>query len=81
MTTTTDPSLSKQPDQTEDYPLSPVPVTARKSLISLAPILAGFTLYSGTLFAGGLVGPSFQFWPNLVTLILVGNLKIGRAHV
>ncbi|MEM0980790.1 MAG: cytosine permease [Cyanobacteria bacterium P01_H01_bin.58] len=77
MTSTTEPSLSKQPDQTEDYPLSPVPQTARKSLISLAPILAGFTLYSGTLFAGGLVGPSFQFWPNLVGLILIGNLILG----
>jgi cytosine permease len=61
----------------EDYPLTPVPIESRKSLISLAPILIGFTLYSGTLFAGGLVGPSFQFWPNLVTLIVVGNLILG----
>jgi cytosine permease len=63
--------------KTEDYPLSPVPEAARRSIISLAPILAGFTLYSGTLFAGGLVGPSFRFWPDLVTLILVGNLILG----
>ncbi|TVP71675.1 MAG: cytosine permease [Leptolyngbya sp. LCM1.Bin17] len=61
----------------EDYPLSPVPTASRKSLISLAPILIGFTLYSGTLFAGGLIGPSFQFWPNLVTLIVIGNLILG----
>jgi cytosine permease len=66
-----------QGDVAEDYPLSPVPAAARKSLISLAPILAGFTLYSGTLFAGGLVGPSFQFWPNMVLLVLVGNLILG----
>ena len=46
-------------------------------MISLAPILAGFTLYSGTLFAGGLVGPSFQFWPDLVGLILLSNLILG----
>ncbi|MDA0674684.1 MAG: cytosine permease [Cyanobacteria bacterium] len=70
------PGIS-QGDITEDYPLSPVPAAARRSLISLAPILAGFTLYSGTLFAGGLVGPSFQFWPNLVLLVLVGNLILG----
>lgn len=62
---------------TEDYPLSRVPVQARKSLISLAPILIGFTLYSGTLFAGGLVGPSAQFWPDLLGLILLGNLILG----
>jgi cytosine permease len=66
-----------QGDVAEDYPLSPVPAAARKSHISLAPILAGFTLYSGTLFAGGLVGPSFQFWPNMVLLVLVGNLILG----
>ena len=57
--TTSTPAVGGK--QTEDYPLTPVPASARKSMISLAPILAGFTLYSGTLFAGGLVGPSFQF--------------------
>ncbi|MBE7383909.1 MAG: cytosine permease [Leptolyngbya sp. SIO1E4] len=77
MTITTDPAVANQGNTAEDYPLSPVPETARKSLISLAPILIGFTLYSGTLFAGGLVGPSFQFWPNLVGLIVVGNLVLG----
>ena len=77
MTTTTKPPLRERGAGTEDYPLSVVPQRARKSLISLAPILIGFTLYSGTLFAGGLVGPSFQFWPNLVSLILVSNLILG----
>jgi cytosine permease len=77
MTTAPNPSLPDNEKLTEDYPLSPVPTAARKSLISLAPILAGFTLYSGTLFAGGLVGPSFQFWPNLVLLVLIGNLILG----
>lgn len=77
MSTTSESFLGNQGSVSEDYPLSPVPVGARRSLISLAPILAGFTLYSGTLFAGGLVGPSFQFWPNLVALILVGNLILG----
>ncbi|MGB3308283.1 MAG: cytosine permease [Nodosilinea sp.] len=77
MSTTTESSLASQGIVTEDYPLTPVPAAARRSLLSLAPILAGFTLYSGTLFAGGLVGPSFQFWPNLVALIVVGNLILG----
>jgi cytosine permease len=61
----------------EDYPLSAVPLSARKSLISMAPILVGFTLYSGTLFAGGIVGPAFRFWPDLISIILVGNLILG----
>lgn len=77
MTATTEPAIANQGAISEDYPLSPVPLAARKSLISLAPILAGFTLYSGTLFAGGLVGPSFQFWPDLVGLILISNLILG----
>jgi cytosine permease len=61
----------------EDYPLSAVPLEARKSLWSLAPLLMGFTLYSGTLFAGGLVGPQFRFFPDLLGLILIGNLILG----
>jgi cytosine permease len=77
MTTTTEPSVIEPKGLAEDYPLSPVPTSARRSLLSLAPILAGFTLYSGTLFAGGLIGPSFQFWPDLVSLILIGNLILG----
>lgn len=60
----------------EDYPLNPVPLAARKSLWSLGPLLVGFTLFSGTLFAGGRVGPAFRF-PELVGLIVVGNLLLG----
>ncbi|NEO26886.1 MAG: cytosine permease [Kamptonema sp. SIO4C4] len=70
---TVTPTVEKQ----EDYPLSPVPPHARKSFISLAPLLIGFTLYSGTLFAGGLVGPAFSFFPDLLSIILVGNLILG----
>ncbi|MEM6836660.1 MAG: cytosine permease [Cyanobacteria bacterium P01_C01_bin.120] len=77
MTTIPELTPTPQTSKAEDYPLSPVPPSARKSMISLAPILAGFTLYSGTLFAGGLVGPSFQFWPDLVGLILLSNLILG----
>lgn len=77
MTSSIDLSSNPSSNKSEDYPLSPVPEAARRSIISLAPILAGFTLYSGTLFAGGLVGPSFQFWPDLVGIILLGNLILG----
>ncbi len=77
MSTTTEPPVLPQGATGEDFPLTPVPSTARKSIISLAPILIGFTLYSGTLFAGGIVGPSFQFWPDLIGLIVVSNLILG----
>lgn len=77
MTTTIRPPVFDRGADTEDYPLSPVPTRARKPLISLAPLLIGFTLYSGTLFAGGIVGPAVQFWPDLIGLILVSNLILG----
>ncbi|WP_017303482.1 cytosine permease [Spirulina subsalsa] len=71
------PELLAQVEKSEDYPLSPVPRESRKSLISLAPLLIGFTLYSGTLFAGGLVGPAFRFFPDLLLVIVFGNLILG----
>ncbi|HHP7244583.1 MAG TPA: cytosine permease, partial [Elainellaceae cyanobacterium] len=77
MSTTTEPPVLPQGSTGEDFPLHPVPSTARKSIISLAPILIGFTLYSGTLFAGGIVGPSFRFWPDLIGLIVISNLILG----
>ena len=73
----TKPDLMRQTSASEDYPLSPVPESSRKSIWSLAPLLMGFTLYSGTLFAGGLVGPAYRFWPDLIAIILVGNLILG----
>jgi cytosine permease len=60
----------------EDYPLSAVPPESRKPLWSVALMLLGFTLYSGTFFAGGLVGPAYRFW-DLVGLIVIGNLILG----
>lgn len=60
----------------EDYPLSAVPLDARKSIWSMAFMLLGFTLYSGTFFAGGLIGPAYRFW-DLVGLIVAGNLILG----
>lgn len=48
MSTTSEPELV-QSQANEDYPVSTVPLEARKSFWSLAPLLMGFTLYSGTL--------------------------------
>lgn len=77
MSSTSEEHILPRSQQNEDYPLSPVPREARKSIWSLAPLLMGFTLYSGTLFAGGLVGPEFRFFPDLIVLILIGNLILG----
>ena len=48
-----------------------------KSIWSLAPLLIGFTLYSGTLTIGGLVGPSFDFWPDSIGSIATGNIILA----
>ncbi|MBD2103504.1 cytosine permease [Leptolyngbya sp. FACHB-261] len=77
MATTSEQQPAEHSLAGEDYPLSAVPPEARKSIWSLAPLLMGFTLYSGTLFAGGLVGPEFRFWPDLISLIVIGNLILG----
>lgn len=77
MSSTSNRELQHQAQANEDYPLSAVPQEARRSMISLAPLLIGFTLYSGTLFAGGLVGPAFRFFPDLLGIILIGNLILG----
>lgn len=67
----------RQSGKHEDFPLTPVPISSKKSIWSLAPLLIGFTLYSGTLFGGGLVGPNFRFFPDLLSLIVLGNLILG----
>lgn len=76
MSTTTD-SSAKGSLVEEDYPLEPVPLSARRSIWSLAPLLMGFALTSTTLFAGGRVGPAFRFAPDLISVILIGNLILG----
>lgn len=75
MTSTSEQQLVRA-QASEDYPLSAVPLDARKPIWSMAFMLLGFTLYSGTFFAGGLVGPAYRFW-DLVGLIIVGNLILG----
>jgi cytosine permease len=78
MSTTIEPPVESDAKLVqEDYPLSPVPLGARKSLLSLAPLLMGFALTSTTLFAGGKVGPAFRFAPDLLTIILLGNAILG----
>ena len=77
MSETVESTLEQSSQKNEDFPLTAVPLRSRKPIWSLAPILIGFTLYSGTLFAGGLVGANFRFFPDLVGLIVLGNLILG----
>lgn len=61
----------------QDYPLSEVPSGGRKSLASLSVVLLGFTFFTATMFGGGRLGPAFPFWPDLIGVLIVGNLLLG----
>jgi cytosine permease len=60
----------------EDYPLTAVPMTDRKTLFSTASVLLGFTFFTGTMFGGGTVGVSFDF-TSMLGILLAGNLLLG----
>ena len=69
-------------EQKQDYPLEPVPMSARHSDVSLYFVLLGFTFFTATMFAGGKVGVAFPFWPDLLMVILAANLLLaGYASV
>lgn len=62
--------------QHSDYPLSEVPLSERKGLLSTAIVLLGFTFFTATMWAGGSLGSAFSFG-ELLTIIVIGNLLLG----
>ena len=62
-----------QNDPGNDYPLSEVPMHARKGLASTAMVLLGFTFFTATMFAGGKLGVAFNFG-EMLAVIVIGNL-------
>ncbi len=62
--------------ETSDYPLSEVPKTERKGLLSTSVVLLGFTFFTSTMWAGGTLGKAFSF-SELMLAILIGNLLLG----
>jgi cytosine permease len=76
MSASSNPQAVDLTQASEDYPLSAVPMTARKPIWSLAPLLMGFALVSTTLIAGGKIGPAFTF-TNLLWIVLIGNAILG----
>lgn len=81
MTTTrpqvlSDTNAIPQAVEDSDYPVSPVPKYARKSLASLVFVLLGFTVFTPTMLAGAQVGTAFQFLP-LLTIFGLGSLILG----
>ena len=60
----------------EDYPLSEVPMDARKSLASTSIVLLGFTFFTATMWGGGKLGVAFDF-TSLIGIVILGNLLLG----
>ncbi|BAS55100.1 permease, cytosine/purines, uracil, thiamine, allantoin family protein [Leptolyngbya boryana NIES-2135] len=60
----------------QDYPLAAVPLSDRKPIWSLAPLLMGFALTSTTLLAGGTLGSSLRF-ADMIWVMLIGNAVLG----
>lgn len=59
-----------------DYPVTPVPLSARKPFFSLAVVLLGFTIFTPTMLAGAALGTAFSFW-KLMMVIAAGSAILG----
>ncbi|WP_087719292.1 cytosine permease [Salinicola salarius] len=59
-----------------DYPLTEVPRSDRKGLVSTSLVLLGFTFFTSTMWAGGTLGEAFAIG-ELLWIILAGNLLLG----
>lgn len=61
----------------DDYALSPVPESARRGLLSMSAVMLGFTFFAASMWTGGTLGQGFRLWPDLIIVVLAGNLILG----
>ncbi|AHI18683.1 cytosine permease [Corynebacterium casei] len=59
-----------------DYPVTPVPLHARKKFVSLAIVLLGFTVFTPTMLSGAELGLAFKF-SQLLMVVALGSLILG----
>ena len=59
-----------------DYPVTPVPEAAKKSLFSLMVVLLGFTVFTPTMLAGATLGGEFGL-TDIIGIIAIGSLILG----
>lgn len=64
-------------DTHDDYALSTVPSGSRRGLISMSAVMLGFTFFAASMWTGGKLGEGFRLWPDLLIVILAGNLILG----
>ncbi|OLS02223.1 cytosine permease [Tissierella creatinophila] len=61
----------------DDNPLGELPDQDRQGMFSMMVVLLGFTFFTSTMFAGGQIGPNYKFFPDLMYVIILGNLLLG----
>ena len=61
----------------DDNPLGELPDKDRQGMFSMMVVLLGFTFFTSTMFAGGQIGPHYKFFPDLMYVIILGNLLLG----
>jgi len=59
-----------------DYPVTPVPRSARRGVVSISVVLIGFTVFAPTLMAGASIGVGFPF-AEFLAVLLVGSAVLG----
>lgn len=61
----------------DDYAHEPVPENKRRGLLSMSMVMLGFTFFAASMWTGGTLGLGFKLWPDLILVILFGNLILG----
>ncbi len=61
----------------DDNPLGEVPDRDKQGMFSMMMVLLGFTFFTSTMFAGGQIGPHHKFFPDLILVIILGDLLLG----
>src|SRR5699024_7296147 len=59
-----------------DYPVTPVPRSARRGVVSISVVLIGFTVCAPTLMAGASIGVGFPF-AEFLAVLAVGSGVLG----
>ena len=65
------------PERRDDYAGTPVPAEGRRGFFSIAMVMLGFTFFAASMWTGGTLGMGFRLWPDLVVVVLSGNVLLG----
>ncbi|MBB4932308.1 cytosine permease [Lipingzhangella halophila] len=75
-TTRTQPSERAETVASDDYPLTEVPLRARRGFLSLLTVLLGFVFFTPTMLAGARISTAF-YWEDLLAVLIVGSTILG----